>query len=59
MINIQSSQIAEIQPEDPDTLIALLKSLPELKTLYMYGNDVIRNIRNYRKLLIVEIEDLR
>jgi hypothetical protein len=59
MVNIQSSQIAEIQPEDPDTRIALLKSLPELKTLYMYGNDAIRNIRNYRKLLIVEIEDLR
>jgi len=57
-ININTSQIAELQPEDPETLISLLKSLKELRTLYLYGNDIIKNIRNYRKLLTVEIKDI-
>lgn len=34
-LNIHTSQIAELQPEDPDALIALLKNLKELRTLYL------------------------
>jgi len=34
-LNIHSSQIAEIHPEDPDNLVMLLKSLPELRTIYL------------------------
>jgi len=44
-LNINNSQIAELQPEDPDALISLLKSLKGLRSLYLYGNDIIKNIR--------------
>jgi hypothetical protein len=44
-LNINNSQIAELQPEDPDALISLLKSLKALRNLYLYGNDIIKNIR--------------
>ncbi|KAJ8339710.1 hypothetical protein SKAU_G00343430 [Synaphobranchus kaupii] len=42
---------------DPD-ILTILEAMPELRVLNLTGNDVIRNIPNYRKTLILRLKQL-
>ncbi|XP_069724735.1 dynein axonemal assembly factor 1 isoform X1 [Phaenicophaeus curvirostris] len=42
---------------DPN-IITVLQTMPNLRVLYLMGNQVIRKIANYRKTLIVQLKEL-
>ena len=41
-----------------DLFIEIMKNVPKLKVLYFKGNELIRKIPNYRKIMIKEIKSL-
>ncbi|RVE64605.1 hypothetical protein OJAV_G00127420 [Oryzias javanicus] len=42
---------------DPE-IVCVLEAMPELRVLYLMGNEVVRKIPNYRKSLIVRLKQL-
>jgi len=55
-LDVQSCKIDE---EDPSLILDILASCKELKVLYLKGNDVVKRIRNYRKMVISTCKELR
>lgn len=45
--------------EDPEVLPQVFEKMPNLAVLYLNGNGVTKNIRNYRKTLISRIPTLK
>ena len=54
LLDIQSNQI----DDRSDEIIDVFSKVPQLRVLYFKGNDVIRNIVNYRRTMIVKVEHL-
>lgn len=53
-LDIQNNRIA-----DENILEEILVKMPNLKVLYLKGNDCIKKIRNYRKTVIARIPSLK
>lgn len=54
LLDIQFNQIETNEPQ----LFTVLASIPNLKVLYFKGNEVIRSIRNYRRVMILKLPAL-
>ena len=54
LLDIQSNEI----DNNPDGLLNLLEKLENLKVLYLKGNEVCRQIVNYRRAIIVKLKHL-
>lgn len=54
LLDIQSNLIDDRSEE----IIEVFSKVPQLRVLYFKGNDVIRNIVNYRRTMIVKVEHL-
>lgn len=44
--------------KNEDELLSIFSNMPNLKVLYLHGNEITRNIKNYRKLLINTLKNL-
>ncbi len=53
VLDIQSNRINDVQVVD------ILASMPNLKVLYLKGNDVVKKIPHYRKTLIAKCKLLK
>ncbi len=51
-LDLQNNELA-----DP-AILDVLKQIPDLRCLYLKGNPVVSNIKNYRKVLITSIPSL-
>lgn len=49
----------QIDCEDSQEFISVLKQMPNLKVLYLNNNPICSKIKNYRKTLIAEIPNLK
>ena len=58
VLGINDNLINEPVTANQVLLLDLLKSLTSLKVFYFKGNDIVRKILNYRKLLIKELTNL-
>ncbi|KAM8825294.1 uncharacterized protein ACB058_021274 isoform 5-T5 [Synchiropus picturatus] len=56
-LSINVLDLSHNQLNDPQILV-VLEAMPELRVLYLMGNDVVRKIPNYRKTLIVRLRQL-
>lgn len=52
-IDLQHNKITDVN------ILNILSSLPDLRVLYLIGNPVIKNIRNYRKTIIAKCKSLK
>ena len=52
-IDLQHNKITDVNVLD------IVSSLPDLRVLYLIGNPVIKNIRNYRKSVIAKCKNLK
>ena len=48
-----------IDSEDPEDFLQVLKSMKNLRVLYLNNNPICSKIKNYRKRLISELSNLR
>jgi dynein assembly factor 1 len=49
----------QIDCEDPEEFISVLKQMRNLKVLYLNNNPICSKIKNYRKKLIADIPNLK
>eukprot|EP00520_Triparma_pacifica_P003711 CAMPEP_0118662062 /NCGR_PEP_ID=MMETSP0785-20121206/16619_1 /TAXON_ID=91992 /ORGANISM="Bolidomonas pacifica, Strain CCMP 1866" /LENGTH=487 /DNA_ID=CAMNT_0006555557 /DNA_START=60 /DNA_END=1520 /DNA_ORIENTATION=+ len=54
-LDIQSNKI----DDDPEAILSILASCPELRVVYLKGNDVVKKIKHYRKTIISRCKNLR
>ena len=54
LLDIQSNKI----DSNPNEIINLFSLLPNLRVLYLKGNDIIRQINNYRRTMILKLNNL-
>ena len=54
-LDIQSNKI----DDDPEAVLSILESCPELRVVYLKGNDVVKKIKHYRKTIISRCKSLR
>ncbi|KXZ45339.1 hypothetical protein GPECTOR_56g436 [Gonium pectorale] len=55
--SLQTLDLQNNQLEDP-AILDVLKQIPDLRCLYLKGNPVVSNIKNYRKVIIISIPTL-
>ncbi|KDO34582.1 hypothetical protein SPRG_00645 [Saprolegnia parasitica CBS 223.65] len=53
VLDIQSNRIADVDVVD------ILAAMPNLRVLYLQGNDVVKHIKHYRKTIISRCKELR
>uniref|UniRef100_A0A3P9JSX7 Dynein, axonemal, assembly factor 1 n=1 Tax=Oryzias latipes TaxID=8090 RepID=A0A3P9JSX7_ORYLA len=54
---LSTLQVAHNNLHDPE-IVCVLEAMPELRVLYLMGNEVVRKIPNYRRSLIVRLKQL-
>lgn len=54
---LQTLDLQNNELEDPG-IVDILKQIPDLRCLYLKGNPVVSNIKNYRKVLVTSIPSL-
>ena len=54
-LDIQSNKI----DDDPEAILKILEACPELRVVYLKGNDVVKKISHYRKTLVSRCKNLR
>lgn len=53
MLDIQSNRINDVD------IVDILAQLPNLKVLYLQGNEVVKHIKQYRKTLVYRCRKLK
>ncbi|KAH9115826.1 hypothetical protein LEN26_010721 [Aphanomyces euteiches] len=53
VLDIQSNRIADV------AILDILSQMPNLRVLYLQGNDVVKHIKQYRKSVIARCKNLR
>ena len=49
----------KIDFDDTEKFIELLQNIPKLAVLYLIGNNIIKNIEDYRKVMIAKLPNLK
>lgn len=57
--NLSILDLADNKIKDEEIVDEISAKIPELGVLYLQGNEVVKNIKNYRKTLIYKLNNLK
>ncbi len=57
--SLECVELAHNLIEDPSCVVEVFQKMPNLKVLYLNGNDMVKKVRSYRKTVIADLPKLR